>query len=54
MIDLRKQHEYLLGHMGNADQTPVFFDMPTSVAVDVKDVKSVLVRSTGNEKQESQ
>ena len=50
VIGLRKQHEYLLDHMGNADQTPVFFDMPTSVVVDVKDVKSVLVRSTGNEK----
>jgi hypothetical protein len=24
---LRKQHAYLLGHRGNADQTPVVFDM---------------------------
>lgn len=36
--------------MGNADQTPVFFDMPTSVTVHKRGDKSVIVKSTGNEK----
>jgi hypothetical protein len=30
---LRMQHEYLLGQIGNANQTPVFFDMPESTTV---------------------
>ena len=36
--------------MGNADQTPVYFDMPSNVTVNMKGAKSVLVKSTGNEK----
>ncbi|KAJ8358119.1 hypothetical protein AAFF_G00032720 [Aldrovandia affinis] len=50
VIKLRKKHSYPLDQMGNADQTPVFFDMPTSVTVHKKGDKSVIVRSTGNEK----
>jgi hypothetical protein len=33
VLKLRKQHVYLLGQIGNADQTPVFFDMPESTTV---------------------
>lgn len=50
VIRLRKQHSYLLGHIGNADQTPVFFDMPTNTTVADKGAKSVVVKTTGNEK----
>lgn len=50
VIKLRKKHEYPLDQMGNADQTPVFFDMPTSVTVHKRGDKSVIVKSTGNEK----
>lgn len=50
VINLRKKNEYLMSQIGNADQTPVYFDMPSSVTVDVKGAKSVLVKSTGNEK----
>jgi hypothetical protein len=25
IINLRRKHDYLLGQMGNADETPVFF-----------------------------
>ncbi len=50
VIKLRKKHEYPLDQMGNADQTPVFFDMPTSVTVHKRGDKSVIVQSTGNEK----
>ncbi|KAJ8362614.1 hypothetical protein AAFF_G00365480 [Aldrovandia affinis] len=37
VIKLRKKHSYPLDQMGNADQTPVFFDMPTSVTVHKKE-----------------
>uniref|UniRef100_A0A3Q3FBL7 HTH CENPB-type domain-containing protein n=1 Tax=Labrus bergylta TaxID=56723 RepID=A0A3Q3FBL7_9LABR len=50
VIKLRKKHSYPLHQIGNADQTPVYFDMPTSVTVNKKGEKSVLVRSTGNER----
>lgn len=50
VIRLRKQYSYLLGQMGNADQTPVYFDMPSSVTVNKKGAKSVIVKTTGNEK----
>uniref|UniRef100_A0A8C6PX15 HTH CENPB-type domain-containing protein n=1 Tax=Nothobranchius furzeri TaxID=105023 RepID=A0A8C6PX15_NOTFU len=50
VIGLRKKHSYTLDQIGNADQTPVFFDMPTSVTVHKKGEKSVIVKSTGNEK----
>uniref|UniRef100_A0A3Q3KXW9 HTH CENPB-type domain-containing protein n=1 Tax=Labrus bergylta TaxID=56723 RepID=A0A3Q3KXW9_9LABR len=30
VINLRKKHSYPLDQIGNADQTPVYFDMPTS------------------------
>ena len=33
VLKLRKTHSYPLDQIGNADQTPVFFDMPTSVTV---------------------
>ena len=36
--------------MANADQTPVFFDMPSNVTVDRKGAKSVIIKSIDNEK----
>ncbi|KAK0148143.1 Pogo transposable element with KRAB domain [Merluccius polli] len=36
--------------MGNADPSSVYFDMPTSVTVNKKGEKSVIVKSAGNEK----
>uniref|UniRef100_A0A672FD58 DDE-1 domain-containing protein n=1 Tax=Salarias fasciatus TaxID=181472 RepID=A0A672FD58_SALFA len=50
VLGLRKKHHYPLDQMGNADQTPVYFDMPSHVTVENKGKKSVLVKSTGNEK----
>ncbi|QQP49044.1 Pogo ele1 orf1-h 1e-40-j 4, partial [Caligus rogercresseyi] len=49
-INLRKTHKYPFDQICNADQTPVFFDMPSSVTVNKRGEKSVIVRSTGNEK----
>lgn len=50
VINLRKKHSHLLGQIGNADQTPVFFDMPSNTTVADKGAKSVVVKTTGNEK----
>jgi hypothetical protein len=50
VIKLRKQDSYMLGHIGNADQTPVYSDMPSNVTVNEKGAKTVLIRGSGNEK----
>jgi uncharacterized phage-like protein YoqJ len=36
VLKLRKQHEYLFGQIGNADQTLVFFDIPKSTTVNCR------------------
>lgn len=48
---LRRDHVYDLSQIGNADQTPVWFDAPENCTVDVKGAKSVSVRTTGAERQ---
>jgi hypothetical protein len=50
IINLPRKHDYLLGQMGIADETPVFFDMLANTTVDTKSSKSVLVKITGHEK----
>ncbi|KAJ8865469.1 hypothetical protein PR048_033787 [Dryococelus australis] len=50
VIGLRKQYSYLLGQIGNADQTPVNVDIPTNTTVADKSAKSVEVKTTGNYK----
>lgn len=51
VIGLRHQHNYLLSQIGNADQTPVWFDCPENYTVELKGKKSVAVRTTGAERQ---
>lgn len=47
VISLRKKHNYSLGNMGNADQTPVYFDIPSNLTVNKK---GVLLKPAGYEK----
>lgn len=51
IIRLRKDNAYLLSQIGNADQTPVYLEMPLDRTVSVKGSKSVTIRTGGNEKQ---
>ncbi|KAH7935443.1 hypothetical protein HPB52_007592 [Rhipicephalus sanguineus] len=50
IIALRKAVPFQLGQIGNADQTPVYLDMPSALTVHQKGSRQVIVRSTGNEK----
>lgn len=50
VINLRKKYEYPLSQIGNMDETPVYFDMPSNKTVDVKGRKTIFTRSTGHEK----
>lgn len=50
VIGLRKEHNYLLSQVGNADQTPVYFEMPMDTTLQKKGSKSVSVLTGGNTK----
>uniref|UniRef100_A0A023GJZ4 Putative tigger transposase n=1 Tax=Amblyomma triste TaxID=251400 RepID=A0A023GJZ4_AMBTT len=48
---LREKCGYLMSQIGNADQTPLTFDMPRNTTVNEKGARSVLVKTSGAEKQ---
>nr|ADK62392.1 pogo transposable element [Rhipicephalus microplus] len=43
VLNLRRNNDYLLGQIGNADQTPLYFDMPGTTTVEKKGAKQVRV-----------
>ena len=50
MIKQREQHGFDLSQIGNADQTPLTFDLPYATSVATKGSKYVTINTTGNEK----
>lgn len=50
VIDLRKKHDYLISQMGNADQSPVYFEMPLDTTLQKTGSKSVSILTGGNTK----
>ena len=50
VIKSRRKGNYELVHIGNMDETPVWFDMPSARTVNEKGAKTVLVNTTGHEK----
>ncbi|KAJ1202141.1 hypothetical protein NDU88_005942 [Pleurodeles waltl] len=50
IIKQRKIHNYDLGDIGNMDETPMTFDLPSNRTVASLGDKTVLLRTTGNEK----
>ena len=50
IIHQRKEFDYELSQIGNADQTPLTFDLPYQTTVSTKGSKTVTVNTTGNEK----
>ena len=50
VISLRKDYNYPLSHIGNMDETPMFFDLPSNRTVDSVGAQTVTVRTTGHEK----
>ncbi|KAM7315654.1 hypothetical protein ISCGN_005437 [Ixodes scapularis] len=47
--DLRTRNSFMLGQIGNADQTPVWFDMPSRKTIAEKGCLQVNLLNTGNE-----
>lgn len=50
IIKQRKLHDFDLSQIGNADQTPLTFDLPSATSVAIKGSKTVTINTTGNEK----
>lgn len=49
-VSLRGGNSYLIGQIGNADQTPVYFDMTNSTSITTTGNREVNLLSIGNEK----
>ena len=50
VIKIRREHEYPLSRIGNADQTPLTFDIPSNTTVAQRGEKTVTMKTTGHEK----
>ena len=50
IIKQRKQHDFELSQIGNADQTPLTFDLPSATTVALKGSRTVSINTMGNEK----
>ena len=46
----RIQHDYPLKYIGNMDETPMWFDLPSNTTIDNKGTKTVNIRTTGHER----
>ncbi|XP_069593726.1 bromodomain testis-specific protein [Ranitomeya imitator] len=50
VIDSRKKNGYELGQIGNMDEVPLTFDVPSNRTVEAKGSKTVTVKTAGHEK----
>ena len=50
IIRARNDVDYELSQIGNADQTPLTFDIPYSTSINATGAKTVTINTTGNEK----
>ena len=50
IIKARKKYAFDLSQIGNADQTPLTFDLPTETTITHKGSSTVSIKTTGNEK----
>lgn len=50
IIKERKMYDYELGHIGNMDETPMTFDIPSNSTVNRRGEKTITIRTCGSEK----
>jgi hypothetical protein len=50
VIGLWNVNDYLLSQIGNGDETPLYFDMPSNYTVDDTGAKSLIIKTSGHEK----
>ena len=49
VINIRKMLCFEIGNLGNLDEVPLTFDVPSNKTVDVKGAKTIMVKTSGNE-----
>jgi len=47
---MRKKLCFEKGQLGNMDEVPLMFDVPSNKTVDVKGAKTIMTKTSGNEK----
>ena len=47
---MRKKLHFEMGQLGNMDEVPSTFDVPSNKTVDVKGAKTIMIKTSGNEK----
>ena len=47
---MRKKLCFEMGQLGNMDEVPLTFDVPSNKTVDVKGAKTIMIKTSGNEK----
>jgi len=50
VINMRKKLCFEIGQLGNMDEVPLTFDVPLNKTVDVKGAKTIMIKTSGNEK----
>ena len=50
VIALWKENNFSMGQIGNADETPIWFDMPRNYTITEKGTKEVFIKISGCEK----
>jgi len=50
VINMIKKLFFEIGQLGNMDEVPVTFDVPSNKTVDVKGAKTIMIKTSGNEK----
>ena len=46
----RIEYNYLLSFIGNMDETPMSFDLPSNTTIDERGTRTVSIRTTGHER----
>ena len=50
VINMRKKLCFDIGQLGNMDEVPFMFDVPLNKPVDVKGAKTIMIKTSGNDK----
>ena len=50
VINMRKKLCFEIGQLGNMDEVPSTFDVPSNKTVDVKGAKTIMIKTSGNKK----
>ena len=50
VVNMRKKLCFEIGQLGNMDEVPLKFDSPSNKTADVKGAKTIMIKTSGNEK----